>query len=806
MATMTVEVKIFEPDGTTSRETYTEVLDTKSDAEMVIRNLNFDVDAWAGFGNFSFEIYKDRDNIDAVSGDIVEIWNDSVLRWWGKIDSVDEDLSDTSDEYEDRSFVTGRGRLLNADNILYSLIEADGGEVSTGLKAVLKDVFHGAEFTGKGQTNNHPIASTLNLINYTDPLATDNLPVLAINVSYKEAHAYTVVRDIIGLASGTVDLTSAREFVYYMNTNKDFICKQQSSSILYTFDIDDGEFPILNSDDLENDGLRIDRDTSGIYNYFTLNGEELTSLQYGTEVTASRSAHDIRPAPPLNNPNISIAEGQKWLDGFILDMLDEAVTYTIRPKKKVYGFSPPWFSGSTDIPDGDIKITEGGAGTFALAPFQSAQYSLDSSGWDVRITFGDIRPDLANRSRILTEFTGLGSFTMSGGVQVYDPSDGSGSDTETVPEFFDYVAFSYTLHDIRTPVNASDVKFIIRYGGGGDIWSGGTILQTFTSTTTPAVRKSGNEFILESFNDVAAAGTRNVNGNTLYTIARASDGNDKNYTVECEVTINMNGISYVRTTGKTKFRLSSETVNVKADDVAGRIVDAEEKLQKDIDATTGHVEIFNNAEGNAVDGGGPGTFESIDNGVTWTRLAGPPNPNILGTQSDSFEINLDDSSEGQVYLVFNVNSGSDKGAFEFDYNGGSPRMRFCVDFDEGTPSNSTWTDITSGATDKITKLVTATTFTLEVETGTGDLVFHDGTNEFLRIDQTTEDWTISGAIIPDSDGAYDLGSDTAFWADVYGEIIHTNEINESGDDWRIEWDGTNSQAIPHNFAIGFMDD
>jgi hypothetical protein len=801
---MQVDLKVYLPDGTTPRETYSETIGTKNEDQMTLRNLEFVISSGGGFAEISFDIFENRTTVTTRKGDIVKLEVDSVVVYYGKLTDENPSQNDTGEIYEDLTSFIGKGRLLFADNLVYSLREGDGDTVSTNIQTLLNDLFEGGQYSGKGQDNNQPIESALTLLSYAQ--ANNTMPSLNIDVAYNNAPAYQVMRDVVGLANGTVDLTANEKYIYYLKTDENIYTKQRSSSVLQTFVLADNEFPVKNSVDIADDGFSWEIDTEGIFNKFILNGAELTSLQYATEVASSRSTHDTRTAPPLDNPSITITQAQKWLDGFILEMLEPTTLYTIKLDKATYGLNPVFFSGGTDVPDGYIKVTKGAA-TIINSPFLEARYSLDSGGWDIEIKCGEIRPNLDVRSKILTEFTGIGSLTLSGSIRVYDPSDTHDETTVTVPEFQDDIEFAYDYYNNKYPIDETNVKFIMRYGGG-DFWSGGAIVHTFTSATTPNVRQEGNTFKLTTYRG-EGTGSKVVNGNTVYEMELpAGESVGTNYTMEMEITIPISGVDYVQTVEKTPFRVVSQTVTAKADDSQDRLPTAEKLITQDYDTPTktATVQFYDNIVDTPPDAGTAGWFITNDDSGSWVRMTGDFAGNITGTTNDSFEINSDDTSETKVYLVFNVNSGSDKAAFEFDYNGGTPRLRFAVDFDEGTPASSTWTDLASGAADEISRTVTGDLYKLEID-ASGDLIFNDDSPyQYWKYDTTVEKLTLSGSIIPTDNGVRSVGDDTHTYGDVYGDIIHTDDINEAGDNWRIEWDGTNTIAIPHNMAMGFMDD
>jgi hypothetical protein len=213
---------------------------------------------------------------------------------------------------------------------------------------------------------------------------------------------------------------------------------------------------------------------------------------------------------------------------------------------------------------------------------------------------------------------------------------------------------------------------------------------------------------------------------------------------------------------------------------------------------------FNTSEGNAVDSGGPGYFYTLngESGTpTWNRVAAS---DVIGTNNFKFEINQDDSSETKTYLVFNNNSGANKAALRFDSGGGT--VDVTSTFNEGSPDASGWTSLEQAAANKISAIFSGDTYELKVDSADGSLSFKDTTTPLTLFTMSAGGlMTIYNHILPDTTSVNDLGSSSLYWRFGYIDTLKTTDVNESGDDWRIEWDGTNSIAIPHNIAIGFKD-
>jgi hypothetical protein len=813
--TMTVLVKVFEPDGTTSRETYTEALGTKTDNDMVIRDLEFTVMAKGGCAEFSFTIFKEVSTISTVIGDIIEIWSDegagSTLRFRGKITNVNPNYGHLTPVYEDRARIVGYGLLMLADHINYSLIDTNTGTVSTNIQTVYTDLFNGGQYSGKNQDLNIPITSASSLITYS--AGNNTLPSFSINASWSSSPVGAVLRDIINIANGTIDLTSVEPYTYRLKLDDSFHTEQRVTTVLHTFNITDGDFPVGTSDEVAD--YSVETDTDSIRNFFSLNKTELTSLQYGTEVTASRTTYATKQATPMDNPAISITEGQNWLDGFVLDMLEPISKYTLRLDKKTYGFSPVWFLGSSDTTNGYIKLLKG-AGTEFNEPFMSARYSLDSGGWDITIEAGAERPNIGTRSRMLTELSGINSTTMQGSPIVFDPSSTVDENSASVIQLKEDTRFEFYHYDPANPLTAADVKFKI-YTGGDVFWGGGSVGKTITSASTPAVYEDSTRpgvFVCDTYATTTAT-SKVVNSNTVHGI-NISNVTNAIYGITCEITKVVNGVTHVLESAKTLFHYRDKSRDEKVVDLDTRMPEAEKKSVVNYDPGSGaidaEVKFFDDVVDTPPDSGSEGWFVTPDNDTpsAWIRVGADP----TGTPNDSFEINLDDSSEGQVYLVFNVNSGSDKGAFEYDYNSGSPRLRYAVDFDEVTPSNSTWTNVGTGVSNAILDTFTALDYELKVNSSDGSLTFtKDPTGTPAVLFKIANDGTITtyDAILPAVDDQDDIGSTTKRYANIHcsNEVRSTDFVGTYAgvtDDYSITWDNTEGKAYMTNIAQGWEAD
>lgn len=797
MATMTMTLKTYEPDGITERETYPETVGIIGDDEMTVRNLTFTV-TYHGCASFSFMLFKEFSMITTVAGDIVKIEDDSSnVRFIGKIDFVTPDYSDTDEVYEDKVFVSGFGILLQADKRAYNLRESNGGAVSTNLQELLDDVFQGGEYSGKGQDNNQPLETSITGLNYVP--ANNVLPALDINVSYLETSAGVVVKDVYRLANGTFDLTSVQPKIYWFDVDGEFYTATRSTSNLFTFDVDDGDFPVRNSDDLSSNGYRRLDDNFDIFNKFILNGEEITTLQYSSEVTASRTKWGTIHAPELENKNITIIEGQKWLDGFILKMLDTLSAYEITLSKETYGRAPIWFFGSGATPNGNIKMTEGGAGELFAENFLSCTYTFDSGGWSHTIRCGSIRPDITTRSEILTKYTGLGTYPVPN-LEFSDPSDTADEDTLQGHEFYDYGGFYLKWDNPDISISASDVTFEIKDVGRAP-WPIGVPVKTLTSATNPKVIEDSSESgMFRCFWFRGTSGTRSVGGDTIYPIGLTSD---RQYEVYALISLNLDGVPHILKTTEKPFFLATETTATKAKDSKARMPDAETENTVVYDPgggdVTAKVKFFATS---APDSGSEGWFIT-DDSITWVRITGDFAGNLTGTTNNDFTINADQSTGQYITLTFDTDTGgTDVGIIRYDQT--NTKIEMSVN------DGISWTEIATGVNDAIQKTVSATTYKLRVDASTGDLIFNDGSNDLFKV-STAGDLTVYSDILPDADDSYALGAQDKKFANAYiGNVVYTQEVTFSDDggateNGQIEWDAVNGQLIPHNFAIGFMD-
>jgi hypothetical protein len=804
MATKTAELLSYLPDGTTPRETYTEIIGLQSVDEIVWGNsLTFSHESMGGFGRCTFTIYKPEADVDTIEGDIIVIKWDSVIRYVGQVIRKQVDLNDEN-PYSDKIHFTC-DNLLNARalHIGYSLIETDAGQVSTTIQNVFTDLFEGGVYTGKGQDNNTTIEAN-SIISYS--AVNNTLPSQNIDVKYDGVPCLDVYRQIINIARGTQDLTIVEPYISYLKTDNTIHTKtrETDSSPIASFDLSTTTFRAYNSDDI--DGYHEEHDTDTIINKVIINEVDYSATsQYSTEVSTSQSAYGIREER-IKNSDLNTDLVQEWVDGWQLRTLDRQINYFITLKKRQandaatdYTQNPVWFGGSTDVPDGYIEITgQGKTPATITAPFQRCTYRLTSAGWEQQIIAGDVRPvlDMTGITRQPSEF----SSTLTGGVRVFDPSPTDETNT-SVPEFKDYVSFEYEYNNTRYKPTTSDVEFIIRITGG-DIWStGGTVVKTLTDSTQPPVTETSSGsgvFRAVSFNGDTAAPSRVVNGTTLYAFGYASGGNDTIYTVECQITVYINGIAHVQPTGRTPFRFVSDTRDSTITDHDTRLPVAEVELLQTWTGGDARFRFYTDESGDAApDGGDEGWFVTNDD-VTWTRMTGDAVVNQTGTTNDSWTIDSDNSAAQYVSLI------AENGTLRYD----KTNNKWQVEHDTGVG----YVDITTTGQDSISKTTaTPKLYTCKIDTD-GNLVFENTTDTttLFKI-STLGEITTYDYLSPSVDEQDDIGSSTKKYDNIYlttAAYVDTVVFSDDGGTTvygKMESDSVNNQVIPINVAIGFMD-
>jgi hypothetical protein len=392
------------------------------------------------------------------------------------------------------------------------------------------------------------------------------------------------------------------------------------------------------------------------------------------------------------------------------------------------------------------------------------------------------------------EKQGLGNM-----VAVKDPSTSASGDTASIPQFTDELEFSMQFKDDFYRVTAADVKFKI-YSVMG------TLLKTLTSSTTPAIVQSpANSGIFKCTTFVGTVSEGGIGlSNAVYGIAAEIT---KKETFIDEAGESHNG-SYVQEGEKAQFQIASITTdydlkNTKdtVTDHNSRLPDAEQESNKDWndgqDEVRAQLKFFSTS---IPDGGGAGWFVTKDNrfSTNWIRVSADQ----TGTPDEEFIINNDDTSTQYILLTFNTDSGTDIGKIRYD----KTNKKIEMSVDDGT----NWTDVSTGVNDAIQKTVSSVTYKLRVDAATGNLIFNDGTNDLLKITTNGEIKTYD-SLEPVVDAQDDVGSQSKRYANLYlSDITYTEEMIFTSDggqteNAKLEWDGTNSQIIPHNFAIGFMD-
>lgn len=803
---MDINVKTYQPDGTTLRETYAMSPLVLGDPEFVIRDLSFRVSAAGGMGSFSLTIYKEASTVDTVEGDIVKIDDGTDVRYVGKIETMNVDKTDNDSEYEDKISVPGRSIIELADAIPYTLREDDGAAVATDLQELLDDLFDGGQFSGKGQDNNQAIETALSpLLTYSP--ANNVLESLSVDASFNGTSAAEVMDYIIRLNNGTLDLTSVEPYIYFIKPDKSFHTEQRVTDLLFTFDIDDGNFPTKNSVDLADDGFRtFTEGPETIFNKFILNGNELTSLQYGAEVAASRSTWGTLTAPELNNENITVSEGQKWLDGFILDMLEKVTVYELRLRRSKYGFAPIWFTGSTDTPNGYIKVTEGGSSEVFNEPFVDAEYRLDSGGWDIIIRAGQVRPNYAARAEILTTLTGLKTFAI-GGASITDPSDTASDETFAGTEILQFGQFNIIWDNPDYPITEADVEFKIKTAGGG-WWKEGVTVKTLDSSSNPPVvadPDTANLYICRFFN--GTSGTESVDGGTVYPLIL---NNEKQYEMWAEITIDKGGGStQVMKSTPAPFYLTAEPTGKKARNHRSRMPDAEQKSIREYTpiSTLKRAEwrYYTDVGGDTPpDAGAAGWFitdDSLDLSPTWTRMTGDFAGTSTGTTNGSYTVDSDDSEGAFIYINFGTSGAS----LRYNISG------TVVQVNHGAG----WVSLATGAGAFIEDTYAAEDYRLVVDSASGSLKYirDFGGTPLTKFEVTPNGDVICYAdVVPDADDdGNECGTEAKRWSNIYcANVVYTEDIIFTPDGTVGNAHGsieeTGGVMFPSGIAFGFQDD
>jgi hypothetical protein len=902
MSTMQVDVKVYEPDGSTPRETYTEIVGEKADEEMVIRNLTFDVNAIGGLGDCNFIIFKNHDDVDSQVGDVVKIESASVVVYMGVITRISPDRGTSFPLHEDKVFVQVESLLRRSDRLIYNLEESDGSRVATNIQDVYDDIFQGGEFVDKNQDNNKDLETEIALIDY-DP-ADNVLPSFSINVAYNGVSAASAWRDILEMARGQVDLTAAETYIMYLKTNGEIHTKQREddTSPLLTVDIGSGNFPVKNSTYLEDDGFLWSEDTANIINEVILNDTVITSTQYASEVAASISTHGTRQYT-INNDRVNIAETSAWLDGFILGLLESATTYSLHLNRVTYGFNPVWFSGGANVPDGYIKITKNAGGaTVANVPFQSAIYTLDSAGWDINIVCGDIRPNINTRTNVLVEpanTDGLSidvsvyvpaseiedfnvpsiiqvsandSFRLKlnyGGqpvtvtatysgtpvtlnkstdpdepyyyitddiaapskgnykvikalatdafgkevvsyhyvkgvtmpssgvpVTVTDSDTAADKDTMSAPEFTNKIKFEFQYNHDFYAVAVTDVKLLFYTVAGA-------LVKTLTSLSSPAITQPtvGN-FVCDT--TVAALGLSAGYYRVKTEITKHETYTDESGTPHDGTAVDTGTPYTFRIIGATTTSIVDTNVDF-VDDHDTRLPVAEKETKQTYDPGSGDVDAKLKFFSTSIpDGGGVGWFVTHDDSVpgNWARITG----DFTGTPDETFTINNDQTTEQYISLKFDTSSGTDKGIIRFDKT--AKKIEMSVN------NGSSWTDVATGVDNLIGDTYSSDFYEWKVNSSDGSVTFiqdPSGTPTTLFKITAAGEIKTYDFLEPAVDAQDDIGSETKRYASVYlSDILYTEDIvftqdGGSTEVGKLELDATNSQIIPHKFAIGFMD-
>jgi hypothetical protein len=390
-----VHIDIFESDGTTPRESYEETINDISDEEMLFPGLRFRHYAKRGMGECTFTLKKQFSTISAIPGDVIKIDVDGTIRYIGYLVDISPNYA-SEDRHTDKISFVCDGEIKRAELLGYTLQEddEDGSDkkVSTNANLVYKDLFIGGQFGSKEQSNNVTITSGCNV---TFTAGNNVLPTESIDIECDSDSPHSVAIEMIDVATGTIDQTSAEPYIYYVDTTNALYTKQRedNTSPLDTYDIgaytSGGDF-IETSDDLD-DLTKGDSDVLGIRNRLIINKTIVTSTTYSTEESNSQTTHGIRPLI-IKDDNIALSQTGTWWDGINYKLFEPLETYNIRLKKLTYGLSPVFFTA----PDGYIKLTrDSGAATFVNLPLQVVTYTLDSGGFDIEMVIGDERPTIS---------------------------------------------------------------------------------------------------------------------------------------------------------------------------------------------------------------------------------------------------------------------------------------------------------------------------------------------------------------------------------------------------------------------------
>ena len=445
--------------------------------------------------------------------------------------------------------------------------------------------------------------------------------------------------------------------------------------------------------------------------------------------------------------------------------------------------------------------------------------------------------------------------TVGPSVVIKEPSDTISEDTTTVQQFKDTIEFTIQFKEPGYIVTASTVKFKIYSKPTGLPFPWGSsdpvLEKTLTSATTPAVYEtSAGSGIFKVGTDVTELALSSGFYRCAAEITKAwipvdesaVEKTPRTITIETEMT-QFQILTSQKTLGKdlgdTKINVTSlEDRMTPAEEsivdgankivVVGNVFELTDgtltavKLGKELQDDSGNAHIEHDS--------GTDEWKATTTGGGTVVLGAGTNPQ--GTNFAFFEINHDDSSETEVYLVLNANSGSDKGALAYEYNAGSPRLRIAIDFDEGTPSNSTWTDLTTGTQDKIADTFSAQLYELEVDDTDGSLTYtkdvggtpvvifklertgaitvkDDSGNTILTM-STLGVITTYNDMAPDTDIDSTMGDTTHRYAEIHGEEVNCKDLIFTNDGTTEKGSFTyhagSDRIVPDKILLGFTED
>jgi hypothetical protein len=371
-----------------------------------------------------------------------------------------------------------------------------------------------------------------------------------------------------------------------------------------------------------------------------------------------------------------------------------------------------------------------------------------------------------------------------GGIipSVIDHDTSADIGTTSAPEYTNDITIETHYKDRFYQVAAADVKFKFYTVAG-------SLVKTITSVSSPALSESpANSGYFVCITTVAGLGL----GYNFYDVTVE--------TTKHENFIDRDGNSHDHTEvvegAKVRIKLSSSTIKTDVDDHTTRFPKAEQEGNKGwndgVDDVNANVKFF--ATGTAPDSGSAGWFSTKDDRYpsNWIRIAA----DFGGTPDSEFIINNDQSSGQYVYLTFDTDHSTKKGKIRFDQT--NSKVEISVN------NGVDYVDVATGASDNIQKTVSTVVYKLRVDDSTGSLIFDFDDTDLFEIDLNGL-VTVYADILPEADGVRSLGSASKHFAEIHADMLYTTDINETSDNWAIEWDGVNSIAIPHNIAIGFMD-